>query len=75
MTAIASLPGVHPRLNAAHVRDGLDDLADRGEALARRVDGGLLRFARPGEREDCRDAVARLADVLLGLAQKLEAAA
>jgi hypothetical protein len=71
----ASLLGVHPQRNAVHVREGLDDLADRAEALARRVDAGLLRFARPGEREDCRAAVARLADVLLGLAQQLEAAA
>jgi hypothetical protein len=71
MTAHA-IPGVHPKLNAAHVREQLDDLALRTMTLSAHVACGSLRFARVAERSAVRDAMAQLADALLGLAQHVD---
>jgi hypothetical protein len=69
MTAHA-IPGVHPKLNATHVREQLDALALQTMTLSAHVACGALRFARPAERAAVRDAMALLA--LLGLAQHVD---
>jgi hypothetical protein len=72
MSVTSAIPGVHPKLNAVHVRERLDELALQTGALASHVATGALRFARPAEREAVRDAAAMLADALIGLAQRLD---
>lgn len=72
MSAAHAIPGCHPKLCALHVRERLDALAAGTDTLALQVATGALRFARPAEREAVRNAMAQLADALLGLAQHVE---
>lgn len=72
MSAAHAIPGVHPRLNATHVREHLDALTLQTMTLGAHVACGSLRFARVAEHAAVRDALGRLADALLGLAQHVE---
>jgi hypothetical protein len=72
VSAARAIPGVHPRLNAVHLRERLDDLALQAAVLSAHAACGSLRFARPAEYAAVRDAMAGLADALLGLAQHVE---